>query len=78
MDLIDGLSSSHHNNCLLVIIDKLMKYVHFLPLYHPYTVTKVVELFIDNIYKLHGMSVALVSDHDPIDSRPSSGSLSSV
>lgn len=66
MDFIDGLPSSRQYNCLLVVVDKLTKYAHFIPLRHPYTPTKVAELFVDNIYKLHGMPKALVSDRDPI------------
>lgn len=52
--------------CILVVVDKLTKCVHFLPLRHPYTATKVAELFVDNIFKLHSMPEALVSDRDPV------------
>jgi hypothetical protein len=66
MDFIDGLPSSNHYNCLLIIVDKFSKYSHFIPLKHPYTATKVAELFVDNIYRLHGMPKSLVSDRDPV------------
>ena len=58
MDFIDGLPPSRHYNCLLVVVDKLTKYAHFLPLRHPYTASTVAELFVGNIYKLHGMSLS--------------------
>lgn len=64
MNFINGLPPSHQYNCILVIVDKLSKYAHFIPLKHPYTTSKVTELFIDNIYKLHGMPLALVSNKD--------------
>ena len=47
-------------------MDKLSKYAHFIPLKHPYTASKVAELFVDNVYKLHGMPLTLVSDRDPV------------
>lgn len=55
MDFIDGLPPSRQYNCILVVVDKLTKYTHFIPLRHPYTASKVAELFVDNIYKLHSM-----------------------
>lgn len=66
MDFIDGLPVSRHYNCLLVVVDKLTKYAHFVPLKHPYTASKVAEVFIDNIFKLHNMPLSLVSDRDPV------------
>jgi len=66
MDFIDGLPSSRQYNCILVVVDKLTKYAHFIPLRHPYTASKVADLFVDNIYKLHSMPKTLVSDKDPI------------
>jgi hypothetical protein len=64
MDFIDGLPSLRQFDCILVVVDKFSKFAHFLPLKHPYTASKVAELFVDNIYKLHGMPKVLVSDRD--------------
>jgi hypothetical protein len=49
-----------------VVVDKLTKYAHFIPLRHPYTAPKVAEIFVDNVYKLHGLPRVLVSDKDPV------------
>lgn len=66
MDFISGLRHSMQYNYILVVIDKFTKYGHFIPLKHPFSINKVADVFLDNIYKLHGMPRYAVSDRDPI------------
>jgi transposase InsO family protein len=47
-----------------VAVDKFTKYGPFLPLKHPFTVATVARLFLDHIYKLHGLPLSIVSDRD--------------
>jgi hypothetical protein len=64
MDFIKGLSKSGFANCILVVVDKFSKYSHFVPMLHPFTTAKVAEAFLHNVYKLHGLPVAIISDRD--------------
>jgi hypothetical protein len=66
MDFIDGLPLSINANCNLVIVDKFTKYGHFIPLTHPYTARTVAQCFLANVYLLHGLPSAIISDHDPV------------
>jgi hypothetical protein len=49
-----------------MVIDKFSKYGHFIPLSHPYTALPIAQLFLNNIYKLHGMPKFLISDRDKL------------
>jgi hypothetical protein len=53
-------------DCILVVVDRFSKYSHFLALSHPFSAAKVAKLFLDNIYKLHGMPDSIVSDRDRV------------
>jgi hypothetical protein len=64
MDFIDGLPRSGSANCIFVVVDKFSKYGHFIPLLHPYTAATVAYMFIDNVYKLHGLPAVIISDRD--------------
>lgn len=45
-------------------VDKLTKFVHFMPLSHPYTAATVVQAFMKGVFKLHGLPRSIVSDRD--------------
>ncbi|KAL0326250.1 UNVERIFIED_CONTAM: Transposon Ty3-G Gag-Pol polyprotein [Sesamum radiatum] len=66
MDFIKGLPPSEGKDSILVIVDRLTKYSHFLPLKHPYTSSSIAKTFFDNIYKLHGLPVSIVTDKDRV------------
>jgi hypothetical protein len=66
MDFIEGLPQSDRHNALLVVVDKFTKYGHFLPLTHPFTALTVAQLFMDNVYRLHGLPKAIISDRDRV------------
>ena len=66
MDFIEGLPNSKGVTLIMVVVDRLSKYAHFLTLSHPYSALTVAQLFLDNIYKLHGLPNSIVTDRDKI------------
>ncbi|GJY87370.1 retrotransposon-related protein [Tanacetum coccineum] len=66
MDFIEGLPSSHGKSAIFVIVDRLSKYAHFIPLSHTFRVAQLAQVFLDNVYKLHGLPKVLVSDRDMV------------
>lgn len=66
MDFIEGLPRSHQQDCILVVVDRFSKYAHFMTLSHPFSALDVAKVFMLNVYKLHGLPKAIVSDRDRI------------
>nr|GFB41145.1 putative reverse transcriptase domain-containing protein [Tanacetum cinerariifolium] len=48
-----------------VVVDRLTKSAHFLPIRKDYSVSRLVEIFQQEIVRLHGTPSAIVSDRDP-------------
>nr|GEU59179.1 Ty3/gypsy retrotransposon protein [Tanacetum cinerariifolium] len=55
MDFVDSLPMSKGKSVIMVVVDRLSKMGHFIPLSHPYTAITVAQAFLDNIYKLYGL-----------------------
>ena len=52
-------------DAIFVCVDRLSKMVHLAPTTTTVTAPKLAKIYVDNVFKLHGLSKAIVSDRDP-------------
>jgi hypothetical protein len=65
MDFIIGLpKSSKQNDAIMVVVEKLSKYAHFIPVKSTCKEIDISNIFMKEIFRLHGMPREIVSDRD--------------
>jgi hypothetical protein len=63
MDFVVGLPRTQRgHDAIWVIVDRLTKVAHFIPVREDYLVPKLVDLYIEHILRLHGVLRSIVSD----------------
>jgi hypothetical protein len=73
MDFVVGLPHTQRgHDAIWVIVDRLTKVAHFIPLQEDYRVPKLGDLYIEHILRLHRVHRSIVSTMD-LSSQLSSG-----
>ncbi|RVW84862.1 Transposon Tf2-12 polyprotein [Vitis vinifera] len=66
MDFVIGLLRTlGGNNSIWVIVDRLTKPAHFLPMKVNFSLDRLASLYVKEIVRMHGVPVSIVSDRDP-------------
>ena len=66
MDFIVGLPWTFQKyDAVWIIVDRLTKSAHFLPVQTSDSLNKLASLYVAEIVRLHGVPVSIISDRDP-------------
>ena len=61
MDFVERLPTSGHE-AILIVMDRLIKGAHFIPLRHRFMASSVAKVFIENVVKMRGITQSIVTD----------------
>ena len=66
MDFVSSfpLTQMKHDS-VWVIVDRLIKFAHFLPVQLDYSMDWLAKLYVKEIVRLHGIPLSIMSDRDP-------------
>jgi len=66
MDFVVGLPRTPKGlDFIWVVVDKLTKYAHFIPINIRYSLERLISLYVSEIVRLHDVPSSIVSDRDP-------------
>ena len=66
MDFVSGLPRTRKgNDAIWVIVDRLTKSAHFIPIKMTFSLDKLARLYVDEIISRNGIPISVVSDRDP-------------
>ena len=65
MDFIIDLPKSKKKiDSIFVVINKLLKVAHFIPMKLTYKAMNIADIFLKEIFRLHGIPKVIISDRD--------------
>lgn len=66
MDFIEAPPKSKSKDTILVVVDRLTKYNHFIPLAHPFMTISTAKIFFNKVIKYHRPPKSVISDRDKV------------
>ena len=65
VDFITGFpKSKKKNDYVMVVVDKLSKDAHFIPVKSTYKVVNIADIFMKEVFRLHGIPKTIISNRD--------------
>ncbi|KZZ93607.1 Ribonuclease H-like protein [Ascosphaera apis ARSEF 7405] len=65
VDFITGLEKASKYDAIMVVVDRLSKMRHFIPCHTKRSAAATAKLFVDHVWKLHGLPSSVISDRGP-------------
>ena len=56
--------SKRKNDSIMVVVDILSKYAHFIPMQSTYKTIQIADIFMREIFRLHGILKTVISNKD--------------
>lgn len=66
MDFLEGLSKSAGYDTFFVVVDRLSKCAHFIPLSHHFSAKSMATAFVKEVVRLYGFHQSIISDWDKV------------
>ena len=63
-DLVTDLPESNGYDAVVVFVDRLTKFVRFAPCSKSVSATRYAQIFVDTVYRNHGLPKVIISDRD--------------
>ena len=65
LDFVTGLPRNQNlNDSIMVVVDKLSKTAHFIPIKTTYKAANIADIFLKQFFRLHGIPKVIISDQD--------------
>ena len=65
MDFItDLLKSKKKNDFIFIVVDKLSKATHFIPVKSTYKAVHIINIFLKEMFRFHKIPMEIISDRD--------------
>ena len=66
LDFITGLPRNQNlNDSIMVVVDKLSEAAYFIPVKTTYKAANLADIFLKQLFRLHGIPKVIISDRDP-------------
>jgi len=65
VDFVMELPLSSGHDAMMTVVDLVSKWAHFIPMHTTVTVKGAAQLFLHQVWKLHGLPKYVVSNHGP-------------
>ena len=65
MDLVTDLPEAEGYTAVAVFVDRLTKMVHFAPCTKEVTAPEYARIFVDTVFRHHGLPDVIIFDRDP-------------
>jgi hypothetical protein len=61
---MERLTKSEGKGTVMAVVDRFIKYIHFIILSYPFIAKVVAEIFLNYFYKFYGLPMIIITNRD--------------